>query len=495
MALTIGIDVGTQGVKGIALDPTQSTVPIARASRSLRLIDGLPPGAAEQHPEDWWQATCEVIDELLATDRLHRNALKAIGVSGQQHGSVFLDENDAVIRPAKLWCDTSTVAEARAISEMIGQPLPVGYTASKIRWLAQVEPENWRRTDVVLLPHDFINLRLTGHRAMEAGDASGTGYFDPSRRDWDPAIVAVVADQLESRLPPLAEPDVSIGTISPAVADRFDLPKTVQVSPGGGDNMMSAIGAGATRPGIVVTSLGTSATVFTRSDQPVIDRTGAIAPFCSSDGAWLPLLCTMNCTNVTEEVRTAFQLSKNEDLEELTALASQIQPGCDGLSFIPFLVGERVPDLPQATGVIEGLTPGSLRPAPLFRAALEGVTINLSLGVDRLRELGISFEEVRLVGGGSKNSLWRTLVADLFDARVTIPLESESAALGAALQSQWIVAREENHDVSIDQITEQCLSFTETEIYPDRERQASLKPVRDRYRRRIEQLLRQSNSP
>ncbi len=495
MALTIGIDVGTQGVKGIALDPAKSKAPLARASRNLHLIDGLPLGAAEQHPEDWWQATCEVIDELLSTDRLQRSSLKAIGVSGQQHGSVFLDKNDEVIRPAKLWCDTSTVAEARAISELIGHPLPVGYTASKIRWLADTEPENWRKTDAVLLPHDFINLRLSGQRAMEAGDASGTGYFDPSRRDWDPTIVDAVADQLGSRLPTLVEPDVAIGTVSPAIAERFGIAKTVLVSPGGGDNMMSAIGAGATRSGIVITSLGTSATVFTRSDRPVIDQTGAIAPFCSSDGAWLPLLCTMNCTNVTEEVRTAFQLSKREDLEDLTTLASQIPPGCDGLSFIPFLVGERVPDLPQATGTIEGLTPGSLRPAPLFRAALEGVTINLSLGVDRLRELGISIEEVRLVGGGSKNSLWRTLVADLFDAKVTIPHEPESAALGAALQSQWIVAREEDHDVSLDQIAQQCISFTTTEINPDRERQASLKPVRDRYQQRIEQLLRQSNSP
>ncbi|HIA27607.1 MAG TPA: xylulokinase, partial [Planctomycetes bacterium] len=293
--LTIGVDVGTQGVKGVVIDPDARPCVIARAGRPLELIAGLGPGAAEQHPDEWWHAVVEVVQELVSNPTVEALSIAAIGVSGQQHGSVFIDSDDQVVRPAKLWCDTATANEARELTETIGRAVPVGFTASKVTWLARHEPEHWQRTDGVLLPHDFINLRLTGQRTMEAGDASGTGWFDVRERTFDDVAVAAVDPELAGKLPRLLETGEAAGTVSPAAAQQLGIPEGIVVAPGGGDNMMSAIGSGATRAGIVVMSLGTSGTVFTRCDAPVIDPEGLIAPFCSSDGAWLPLLCVMNC--------------------------------------------------------------------------------------------------------------------------------------------------------------------------------------------------------
>ena len=195
--------------------------------------------------------------------------------------------------------------------------------------------------------------------------------------------------------------------------------------------MMSAIGSGAVRPGVLVMSLGTSGTLFAQAEHAVVDPAGEIAPFCDATGHWMPLLCTLNCTTVTEEVRSGTGLEH----QELTALAEEVAPGCDGVSFLPFLAGERTPDWPNASGALLGLRDGSLRPGLLYRAAMEGATFALAAGVDRLRGLGVDADELRLVGGGSKNALWRQVVADVTGLAVRLPLEPESAALGGAVQS------------------------------------------------------------
>ncbi len=451
-ALYLGLDVGTQGVKGVVIDPETRPCVIARAARSLDLIEGLPAGAAEQHPDDWWNAVIEVVHQLLANEEVETDLIAGVGISGQQHGSVFVDENDRVVRAAKLWCDTSTSAEAEELTDRIGRAVPVGFTASKVTWLARHEPDNWQQTDGVLLPHDFINLRLTGQRTMEAGDASGTGWFDVRERCFDEVAVAAVDEQLAAKLPRLLETGEAAGAVCPAAAQQLGIPEGVLVAPGGGDNMMSAIGSGATRAGTVVMSLGTSGTVFTRCDEPVIDPEGLIAPFCSSDGAWLPLLCVMNCTNVTEEVRNGYFPDDPDALEKLTDLAAAVEPGCGGVSFVPFLHGERVPNLPDATGTISGLRPGSFAPGVIFRAALEGITANLASGVDRLKGLGVTVDGLRLVGGGSRNPLWRQMIADALQVPVTLPEEPESGALGGALQALWTHQRGETPDITSDDI-------------------------------------------
>ena len=465
MAVALGFDVGTQGTKGIAIDLDAPRV-LARAARGYGLIEGLPPGHAEQHPATWIDALRAVAAELLSSGSVARERVVAVGVSGQQHGLVVLDGSGEVIRAAKLWCDTSTAAEARELALAFGRPLPAGYTASKVLWLARHEPERWARTARVLLPHDYVNLRLTGRATMEAGDASGTGFFDPRTRAFAPEDVARVDPSLSERLPPLLAVGEPAGRLDAAGAALLGLPEGVLVSSGGGDNMMSAIGSGATRPGVVVVSLGTSGTVFAHSDTPVIDPTGAIAPFCGSAGGWLPLLCVMNMTGVAEEVVAGFGLGH----EALAAAARAVEPGCGGLTFVPYLAGERVPDLPEATGSLLGLRPGHLRPGVLYRAALEGTSLNLAWGFERLRALGIATGEVRLVGGAARSELWRSILADVLGAPTVPLLEAESAALGAALQAAWTWRRERGDEVTIDSVAAPYVRLAPEPTVPDRSR-------------------------
>ena len=432
--LFLGFDVGTQSTKALVVDPaTCSTV--ARAQHPHTFVEGLPPGHIEQQPEQWMDAVAATAREVL--QHVDRARIAGIGVSGQQHGAVVLDAAGAVVRPAKLWCDTATVAEARELARRTGRPMPTGFTASKLLWLARHEPRQWAAVHRVLLPHDFVNLRLSGEYSMEFGDASGTGFFDPKHRSFDEAAMVAIDPRLPAMLPPLRAIGALAGRLSAAAAERTGLPAGIPIAPGGGDNMMSAIGSGATKAGVVVVSLGTSGTIFTRTPRSVVDPKGCVAPFCSSDGAWLPLLCVMNLTGITEEVKALTGLGH----EALSALAAQVQPGCSGLLWLPFLLGERVPDLPQATGTLLGLRPGLLRPGHLYRAALEGTSLNLGAGLDRMRALGLRVAEVRVVGGAAQNALWRQILANVFDVPVRPLLEAESAALGAALQAAWCVRR------------------------------------------------------
>ncbi len=438
MTIALGIDVGTQGTKGLALDVDARAV-LARGGSAYGLIEGLPVGAAEQHPDTWWRATVEVVRGLVRDLGPRAAEIRSIGVSGQQHGLVPLDERGSVIRPAKLWCDTSTSAEARELSQRLGRLIPTGFTASKILWLARHEPAHFARLRTVLLPHDWVNRQLTGRACMEAGDASGTGFFDVHARAFDARAMDAIDARLAACVPELVAPDAPIGPVRDDVATELGLPRGVLVAPGGGDNMMSAIGAGATRPGVFVISLGTSATAFTQSPAAVVDPEGLIAPFCDSTGGWLPLLCTMNATGVLEEVRA--QAAPPNDHVSLAERAARVEPGCGGVIFVPYLAGERVPDLPNATGSIHGLRAGSLDPAVLYRAAIEGVSLNLAWGIERMRKLGIAVDSVRLVGGGARNPLWRQVLADVLDAPVTELAEVETGALGAALQAGYVHAR------------------------------------------------------
>ena len=430
--VSLGIDVGTQGTKALLIDEEKRTV-LGRASSSYELIAGLPEGHAEQHPQTWLDALSRVVHELVERTGVDARSISCVGVSGQQHGFVALDSNDEVIRPAKLWCDTATSKEADELSRRYGRRVPTGFTASKILWMSRNEPENFSRLRSVLLPHDYVNFWLTGNKSMECGDASGTGFFDPRARRFSIEEMRAIDRALPDMIPPLLEAGESAGLLSARAAKILHLEEGIPVASGGGDNMMSAIGSGAFETGVVVISLGTSGTVFTFSDQPVVDPEGLIAPFCDSTGGWLPLLCVMNLTGVTEEVRRCFGM----ELEEITALATRVSPGCDGLSFLPYLQGERVPDLPLASGTLSGIRPGSLSAGHLFRAALEGTSFNLELGVERMKRLGIPLDSVRLVGGAARNPLWRRILADVLGVTVQKMLETESAALGAALQAAW----------------------------------------------------------
>lgn len=472
--LYLGLDVGTQSTKALLLDPDARTV-VARASSPYELLPDLPPGAAEQHPDTWWHAVRACLGSLSKPADLSR--VRGVGVSGQQHGFVALDSDHRVLRPAKLWCDTSTAAEARELTRTLGRHVPAGFTASKILWLKRHEPQHFARLAHVLLPHDWINFRLSGELAMEAGDASGTALFDPVTRRFDARACYAIDARLEGFLPRLLAPSEPMGRVTPAAARELGLPAGIPVSPGGGDNMCAAIGAGATRPGVAVLSLGTSATVFAYSRTPVLDPEGLIAPFCDSTGGYLPLLCVMNATGVLHEVARLFPA---EDLASLTRAAERVPPGSDGLLFLPYLQGERVPDLPEATGTLLGLRPGLLDPGHLFRAALEGVSLNLAWGVGRLRGLGLPLDGVRLVGGGARNELWAQILADALEVPVQRLKEDESAALGAALQAA-AVAR----GVNVDALAQTHATPTGPAFLPGDAHRALYREMRERFRRAV----------
>ena len=381
-----------------------------------------------------------------------------------------------MIRPAKLWCDTETSLQCEEITdylggsekviELIGNSVAAGFTASKVLWLKQQEPQNYQRLATVLLPHDYINLWLTGEIKTEFGDASGTAYFDVKTRTWSNEILNAIDDsgKLQNCLPDLIPSDAPIGTIRSEIADLFQLNSDILVSSGGGDNMMAAIGTGNVSPGIVTTSLGTSGTIYSFSDRPVIDPNGELAAFCSSSGGWLPLVCTMNVTVSTELTRELLGLS----VADLNETASSASPGAGGILLLPYFHGERTPALPNAKAVFFGLTSINYTPQNLARASMEGATLGLRYGIDVLKRVGIAPSEIRLVGGGAKSPLWRQLVADVFNCPVVCPESSEAGAVGAALQAMWCYIRHKEGDVSIDELTDRFICLDEsTRAVPD----------------------------
>lgn len=440
--ISLGIDCGTQSTKVIALDLETGRV-IASASKPHDLIAGLPPGHMEQHPEDWRDAADEAIRAVLSKLGDRASDVRAIGVSGQQHGLVVLDGQGAVVRPAKLWCDTSTAGQCREITdhfggtgtliEMVGNAMLPGFTAPKILWLRENEPDNWAKTKTVLLPHDYLNWWLTGHAAMEYGDASGTALLDVRKREWAPAVVDFIASDLAEKLPPLQSSLKPVGTLRGELLEKWGLRGPVVVSAGGGDNMMGAIGTGNTTADAVTASLGTSGTLFACAAEPVVDPQGEVAGFCDSTDQWLPLICTMNVTLVTELARKLFDLSHDAVDDALGRTAA----GANGLLLLPYLVGERTPNLPDGCGVLHGLRVSNFTQDHLLRACVEGVTLGLGYGLNRLRQLGIAPSEIRLTGGGSHSRAWRQIAANIFETPVVCLDTGEGAALGGAIQAAW----------------------------------------------------------
>lgn len=381
-------------------------------------------------------------------------------MSGQQHGLVALDSDKQVIRPAKLWCDVESSPQAEELSAFFDTVIVPSYTITKLLWLKQNEPENYRHICHILLPHDYINFWLTGNICMEASDASGTGLLNPNTKQWYSDRISYIDENLENWLPrTLLGPDDVAGTLTAEVAAELNLPGGIPVAAGGGDNAMSALGAGTVQEGVWNLSLGTSGTLFGPWRHIIDDPSGAICPFLAATGQALPLICTMNCTGVLEEMRKAFEMDHNQ-LAELAALEP---PGSQGLLLLPFFTGERTPNWPKATGVICGIRPGLWRPGLVYRATLEGVTLSLLNGFQQLRKHGITAKELRLVGGGSKNTIWAQIIADIFQLRVEILKETETAALGAAFQAAAIARKASVHDF----VSSQIISVGAVTVHPN----------------------------
>jgi xylulokinase len=441
------------------------------------MIAGLPPGHMEQHPQDWVAAMDAAVAEMASS--FDRTRVRGIGVSGQQHGFVALDGQGKVIRAAKLWCDTSTAPEcailtrrmggASAVIRRTGLPFLPGYTAPKVLWLKRHEPRNFARLRHILLPHDYLNLHLTGNYFMECGDASGTGFLDVRKRAWSGAAMEAVDGRVAACLPAVSASDEPCGTLRPELAARYGFPARTLVSAGGGDNMMGAIGTGNVAPGAVTASFGTSGTLYAFSRAPVVDPKGEIAAFCSSTGGWLPLLCTMNVTVVTERIRALFGWS----VGELEQAAAGAPAGSGGLTLLPYLDGERTPNLPGGTGVFFGLNRTTLSQGHMARAAFEGATFGMNYGLRRLRALKVRPREIRLTGGGARSPLWRQIAADVFGVPVVAMAQDESAALGAALQAAWCDGAGRGSQTALSQLCKRCVFPDEsTRCLPDRRRSA-----------------------
>jgi xylulokinase len=465
----VGIDNGTQSTKTIVIDGESGKV-LGKAVKEHTFIEGLPPGHKEQDPAVWVDALMETVKAAIRAAGIDPKNIRAIGVSGQQHGLVPLDEQGRVIRPAKLWNDTSTFRESeylirrlgglKMVIELLGLSIPPGFTAPKVLWLKRHEPWNYRRLRTILLPHDYLNFYLTGRKVMEYGDASGTALMNIRTRTWCKEVLEAIDPNLEEKLPPLQSSDKPAGFVRREIAEILGFRDDTLISAGGGDNMMGAIGTGNTRRGIVTASFGTSGTIYAYSDAPVVDPKGEIAGFCDSTNAWLPLLCTMNVTVATEFVRNLFNMSH----EELTEAVEAAPVGSEGLILLPYFEGERTPNVPDGTGVFFGLNSRTFDSKHLSRAAMEGVTLGMNYGLNRMRELGINPKQIRLTGGGSKNRAWRQIAADIFNTEVVCVRIDEGAAYGAALQAVWTYRNYMGDRVTIQEITDRYVEVDENTL-------------------------------
>ncbi|HEX2575750.1 MAG TPA: xylulokinase [Aquihabitans sp.] len=427
MPLVVGVDSSTSACKVEVRDAdTGDLVSSGRAPHPSTT-----PPRSEQHPADWWSAFEAACHRAGVHDR-HRPA--AIAVAGQQHGLVVLDDRGDVVRPAKLWNDTESAADADALvaalgaaawAEACGSVPRASFTITKLRWLAGHEPDAFRRVATVLLPHDWLTLQLTGRATTDRGDASGTGWWSPGEERYRSDLLALVDDGVDwdRALPEVLGPTDAAGDWAGAI-----------VAPGTGDNMAAALGLGL-GPGALALSLGTSGTAFCVSGRPTADPTGDVAGFADATGRFLPLVCTLNATKVTDTVGRLLGV----DGPGLDALAQQAPPGAGGLVLVPHLDGERTPDRPGATGTITGLRSDATR-EQLARAAVEGVVCNLLDAADRLPSSDGGGDPIHLVGGGARGRAYRQAVADLARRPVVVPDDDELVARGAALQAAATLA-------------------------------------------------------
>ncbi|MCU0117932.1 xylulokinase [Pseudomonas sp. B2M1-30] len=493
--LFLGIDCGTQGTKAIILDAASGQI-LGLGAAEHTMISGAN-GRREQDTHQWLQAFALATRRALLAANVDGQSILGIGVSGQQHGLVLLDDQGQVLRPAKLWCDTETTAENdRLLTHLgdesgsldrLGVVIAPGYTLSKLLWTKEQHPAVFSRIARILLPHDYLNFWLTGRSCSEYGDASGTGYFNVRTRQWDLQLLRDIdpSGRLQAALPELIDAHQPVGTILPAIAEHLGLNRNAVVSSGGGDNMMGAIGTGNIQPGAITMSLGSSGTVYAYAEAPKVSPDASVATFCSSSGGWLPLICTMNLTNATGAIRDLFNL----DLEQFNALVAQAPIGAEGVSMLPFLNGERVPALPHATGSLHGLTLDNLTQANLCRAAVEGTTFGLRYGLDLLRQNGLQSRSICLTGGGSKSAVWRQIVADIMNTPVICTEQSEAAALGAAIQAAWCTSWSNGHEDTLADLCERCVKLDpNSETLPVAASVAAFEQAYERYRQHVATL-------
>ena len=426
MARLLGIDIGTSGCKVILIDENGKLLKQANAEYPLLTPQ---PMWTEQNPIDWWNGIQQCLSELG-----ERN-VDAIGVTGQMHGSVFLDANDEVIRPALLWNDQRTVEECKDIEHIIGRddlmqitcnPALTGFQLPKILWLKKNEPENYARLKSVLLPKDYIRMMLTGEKATEVSDASGTGILNVPKRAWSATMMEAL--ELSSDIfPKVFESDEVTGTTKEFSFIAAGIP----VVGGGGDQAAAAVGTGAVSVGTISVSLGTSGVVFTSINSPSYDSKGAAHTFCHANRSWHAMGVMLSCGGALRWYRDVFCPGENYDAIAQSAMRSN--PGSGGVTFLPYLAGERCPhNDPHAKGVLAGMSLSTTKDG-ISRAVFEGVNFGLLDGFDLLRNLGASADSINVTSGGSKSDFWVQMIADCFGVPCNRLAIDEGPAFGAAI--------------------------------------------------------------
>jgi xylulokinase len=434
----LGVDVSTTATKALLIDDSGTVVGVAVSEYAYETPRPL---WAEQDPDLWWQATVSSVRQVLAQAGIDADQVRGVGLTGQMHGLVLLDAAGRVLRPAILWNDQRTGAQCQEIRDRLGRERLIqitgndaltGFTAPKILWVREHEPEVYARAAHILLPKDYVRYRLTGQFATDRAGGSGTILFDLARRDWSPEVL----DSLEIRagwLPRTYEGPEITGMLSAAAAQDTGLEAGIPVVAGGGDQAAGAVGAGAVEPGVVALALGTSGVVFASTARPVVEPEGRLHAFCHAvPGRWHLMGVMLSAAGSLRWYRDT--VAPGTDFDALLQPAADVPPGSEGLLFLPYLTGERTPyPDPLARGAFVGLTVRHTQ-AHLTRSVLEGVAFGLRDSFELMRSAGLSdIAQVRITGGGAKSALWRQILADVLDSELVTVNTTEGAAYGAAL--------------------------------------------------------------
>jgi len=437
----LGIDVGTTGTRAIVVGNDGRV--LAAATSAHAPFASPQPVWAEQQPADWWRATQQAVRSAIAGSGVAPNDIAAVGLSGQMHGAVLLDDAGDVVRPAIIWCDQRTEAECQWLTNEIGRtrlleltsnPALTNFTLTKLLWVRRHEPAAWTRVRHVLLPKDYVRFRLSGEYATDVADASGTLLLDVARRAWSPEVMQAT-DIAPSLLPSVFESSEVCARISAAAAALTGIPAGTPIVAGAGDQAAGAVGMGITRPGVVSATIGTSGVVFAATDRPVLDPLGRLHTFCHAiPGRWHIMGVTQGAGLSLRWWRDQWGLTADDrGYETLTAEAATAPPGADGVLWAPYLMGERTPHLdPQVRAALLGLSAHHTR-RHIARAVLEGVAFSLRDSFTIFAELAVPLRQVRLGGGGARSALWRQIQADVYGHPVETVAADEGAAFGAAL--------------------------------------------------------------
>jgi xylulokinase len=441
MKYVLGIDVGTGGTRAVLVDQVGAIV----GSATTEHVPFASPkiGWAEQDPQDWFLATGSAVRQAVSAARISPSDISAVGLAGQMHGAVLLDENDLVLRPSLIWCDQRTQAQCDWLNTTLGEPRIIeltcnpaltNFTLTKLLWVRDNEPGIWKRFRRVLLPKDYVRLRLTGEHAMDVADASGTLMLDVAHRRWSGEMMAAAGLPM-SCLPQLYESPEICARISEAGAAYAGLKPGTPVVAGAGDQAGGAVGMGIVRAGSVSATIGTSGVVFAATDKPAMDAKGRVHTFCHAvPGRW-------HVMGVTQAAGLSFRwlrdLLRNApatlSYDDLTREAESIPAGSDGVLWAPYLMGERTPHLdPNARGTLTGLAASHTR-GHVTRSVLEGVAFSLKDTFSLFDEMQVPVRNIRLGGGGGRSALWRQIQADVYGHDVEVLVAEEGAAYGAAL--------------------------------------------------------------